>query len=138
MGVIERNSVLEWRLFHCLITMPFNAVWEVCWQGVLQYSVTGEPSAMSKVIDLADYRDITPKDEEIRMPEDGFVTLGLSLCGENATQDDLVIAHKWFSLAALRGSQQARVHRLGLSGRLNGEQIARAQSELRAFARSRG
>ena len=92
---------------------------------------------MSKVIDLADYRDITPKQNEIRMPEDGFVAAGLSLSVENASVDDLVSAHKWFSLAALRGSQQARVHRLDLSGRLNGDQIARAQSELREFVSSR-
>ncbi len=117
--------------------MPFNAVWVDYWQGDRQYSVTGEPSAMSKIIDIADYRDITPKQEEIRMPEDGFVALGLSLCGESASESDLVSAHKWFSLAALRGSQQARVHRLGLSDRLNGDQIVRAQSELRAFANSR-
>jgi len=117
--------------------MPFNAVWVVCWQGDQQYSVTGVPTAMCKIIDLADYRDITPKQDEIRMPEDGFVVLGLSLCGENATDDDLVSAHKWFSLAALRGSHQARVRRLELSDRLNGDQIARAQSELREFANSR-
>ncbi len=92
---------------------------------------------MSTIIDLADYRDVTPKLPEIRMPEDGFLALGLSLCGESATEDDLVNAHKWFSLAALRGSRQARVHRLELSGRLNGEQIARAQSEAREFAISR-
>lgn len=92
---------------------------------------------MSKIIDLADYRDVTPKQDEIRMPEDGFVARGLSLSGESASEDELVSAHKWFSLAALRGNQQARVHRLELSGRLNGDQIARAQSELRAFASSR-
>ncbi|WP_108882753.1 hypothetical protein [Anderseniella sp. Alg231-50] len=92
---------------------------------------------MSKIIDLAEYRDVTPKEDEIRLPEDGFVSLGLSLCGESASGDDLVSAHKWFSLAAMRGSRQARVHRLELSCRMNGVQIARAQSALHAFASAR-
>ncbi len=92
---------------------------------------------MSKIIDLAEYRDITPKEDEIRLPEDGFVCLGLSLCGEGASGNELVSAHKWFSLAAMRGSRQARVHRLEVSCRMNGEQIARAQSELQAFASAR-
>jgi TPR repeat protein len=92
---------------------------------------------MSKLIELADYRDITPKEDEIRMPEDGFVTLGLSLCGDRASEHDLVSAHKWLSLAAMRGSHQARVHRLKVSRRLNADQIARAQSQLHAFASAR-
>ncbi len=92
---------------------------------------------MSRIIDLADYRDVTPEGDEIRLPEDGFVVLGLSLCGEDASTHDLVNAHKWFSLAAMRGSPQARVHRIKLSRRLNGDQIARAQAELRTFASAR-
>lgn len=92
---------------------------------------------MSKIIDLAEYRDVTPKEDEIRLPEDGFVSLGLSLSGESASSDDLVNAHKWFSLAAMRGSRQARVHRLEVSRRMDGDQIACAQSELHAFASAR-
>ena len=92
---------------------------------------------MSKIIDLAEYRDITPKEDEIRLPEDGFVSLGLSLCGDNASADDLVSAHKWFSLAAIRGSRQARVHRLEISARMNGDEISRAQSELQEFVNAR-
>ena len=92
---------------------------------------------MSKIIDLAEYRDITPKQDEVRLPEDGFMRLGLSLSGESASADDLVKAHKWFSLAAMRGSRQARVHRLEVSRRMDGDQISRAQSELHAFASER-
>ncbi len=92
---------------------------------------------MSKIIDLAEYRDITPRQEEIRLPEDGFVSLGLSLSGDNAGADDLVSAHKWFSLAAMRGSRRARVHRLEVSSRMNGDEISRAQSELQKFVSAR-
>jgi len=92
---------------------------------------------MSMIIDLADYRDVTPRQDEIKLPEDGFVAAGLSLSGEDASAHDLVSAHKWFSLAAMRGCRQARVHRLKLSRRLNGDQIVRAQSELLAFASAR-
>lgn len=92
---------------------------------------------MSKIIDLAEYRDVTPKEDEIRLPEDGFVSLGQSLSSDGASADDLVEAHKWFSLAAMRGSRQARVHRLEVSRRMDGDQICRAQSELNAFASER-
>ncbi|MEO1161697.1 MAG: hypothetical protein AAFW74_14815 [Pseudomonadota bacterium] len=92
---------------------------------------------MSKIIDLAEYRDVTPKEDEIRLPEDGFISVGLSLCGESASGNDLVSAHKWFSLAAMRGSRQARVHRLEVSCRMDGDQIARAQSELHSYVSAR-
>ena len=88
---------------------------------------------MQNVIELADYRDITPAEDAINMPEDGFVRKGLSLCGDEAAADALIAAHKWFSLAAMRGHQKARGHRLWVSERLTGEQIAAAQQDLHQF-----
>jgi hypothetical protein len=55
---------------------------------------------MSIVIELADYRDITPKEDEIRLPEDGFVQRALAVSGSQAAANELVEAHKWLSLAA--------------------------------------
>jgi hypothetical protein len=91
---------------------------------------------MSNIIDLADYRDITPTQDEIRMPEDGFVSKGLALSHELANEEQLIAAHKWFSLAAIRGHHKARGHRLRVSDRLTGEQIAHAQAELQSFVKS--
>jgi hypothetical protein len=85
---------------------------------------------MSIVIDLADYRDITPKEEEIRLPEDGFIQRALSVSGSNAAANDLVEAHKLLSLAALRGSPKARVERIKLSRRMTSHQVSQAQEAL--------
>ena len=85
---------------------------------------------MSIVIDLADYRDITPREDEIRMPEDGFVQKARSLLAAEAGPDSLVEAHTWLSLAAMRGSSVARVERLKLSRRMASGQVAAAQVAL--------
>jgi TPR repeat protein len=85
---------------------------------------------MSIVIDLADYRDITPREEEIRLPEDGFIQRALSVSGSNAAANDLVEAHKLLSLAALRGSPKARVERIKLSRRMTSHQVSQAQEAL--------
>ena len=75
---------------------------------------------MSIVIDLADYRDVTPREDEIRLPEDGFVLRALHLIDLGG----LVEAHKWLSLAALRGSARAR------------NEVAAAQKALDLYIRS--
>ncbi len=93
---------------------------------------------MSNIIDLAEYRDITPKQDEIRLPEDGFVHCGIALSGADASPSDLVEAHTWFSLAAIRGHQKARGHRLRVSQRLDGQQIQCSQVRVQEFARNRG
>ncbi|MGB7206246.1 MAG: hypothetical protein WBD37_12295 [Anderseniella sp.] len=90
---------------------------------------------MTKIIELSDYRDITPKEDEIRLPEDGFLVRGISLASEAANENDLINAHKWFSLAAMRGSHKARVQRLKLSQRMSGEAIMLAQREAMQFVK---
>jgi TPR repeat protein len=92
---------------------------------------------MSIVIDLADYRDITPKEDEIRLPEDGFVHKARSLLAGASGPDSLVEAHKWLSLAAMRGSPVARVERLKLSRRMASGQVAAAQVALSEFVNAR-
>lgn len=85
---------------------------------------------MSIVIDLADYRDITPKEDEIRLPEDGFIQRALFVSGHDAAANELVEAHKLLSLAALRGSLKARVERIKLSRRMTSQQVSQAQEAL--------
>jgi TPR repeat protein len=92
---------------------------------------------MSQIIELADYRDVTPKEAGINLPEDAFMELGLSLCGAGAGDDELVQAHKWLSLAAMRGHAKARVHRLRLSHRMSAECLVQAQREVQAFSMER-
>ena len=92
---------------------------------------------MSIVIELADYRDITPKEDEIRLPEDGFVQRALAVSGSQAAPQELVEAHKWLSLAAMRGSPKARVERIRLSRRMTSQQVSQAQLALGDYLQAR-
>lgn len=87
---------------------------------------------MSNVIDLADYRDVTPREDEIRLPEDGFVLRGLHMIELGG----LVEAHKWFSLAAMRGSARGRVERIKLSRQMSSADVAAAQQAMAMYIRT--
>ena len=62
---------------------------------------------MSVVIDLADYRDVTPREDEIRLPEDAFVLRALHMIDLGG----LVEAHKWFNLAAAKARTESIAQR---------------------------
>ncbi|MGE0612751.1 MAG: hypothetical protein AB7O70_10440 [Hyphomicrobiales bacterium] len=62
---------------------------------------------------------------------DALFELGLLYCtGRDVTQD-LVTAHKWFNLAAMRGNRAALEYRLELAREMTREQVAEAQREAR-------
>lgn len=82
---------------------------------------------MAVIIDLADYRDVTPKADEIRLPEDGFYLKAMQHCGEDAQPASLVIAHSWLTLAAMRGSAKARAERIRVSQRMDSAHVVAAQ-----------
>ncbi len=46
---------------------------------------------------------------------------------------DLVAAHKWFNLAALRGNECAKQYRRDISGEMSPAEIAEAQREAREW-----
>jgi hypothetical protein len=46
---------------------------------------------------------------------------------------DLVAAHKWFNLAALKGRKDAIAHRQEVAGQMSDAEIAAAQREARAW-----
>jgi hypothetical protein len=46
---------------------------------------------------------------------------------------DLVVAHKWFNLAAARGNQSALVRRIELAREMSTDQIAEAQKLAREW-----
>jgi uncharacterized protein len=64
--------------------------------------------------------------------EDMF-ELGMRYCLGREVEQDLVSAHKWFNLAALRGSQDARQYRCEISREMSSADIAFAQREARAW-----
>jgi TPR repeat protein len=58
---------------------------------------------------------------------DALYELGLMYCTGRAGTLDMVEAHKWFNLAAMRGNADAKRMRLELAGELTRAEIARAQ-----------
>jgi uncharacterized protein len=64
---------------------------------------------------------------------DAMYHLGLAYCAGRDVPFDLVTAHKWLNLAALRGSQEAKVRRMEISGDMTKAEIAEAQRQAREW-----
>lgn len=63
--------------------------------------------------------------------------LGVSYsCGTGDLPIDLVEAHKWFNLAALRGSEEGQSMRAEIAGEMTAREIAEAQRQARAILAS--
>jgi uncharacterized protein len=58
---------------------------------------------------------------------DAMYNLGLAYSTGQGVDVDFVTAHKWFNLAALRGSDEAKSWRASLAKEMNTNQIAEAQ-----------
>lgn len=59
--------------------------------------------------------------------------LGMMCCNGHGAENDLVAAHKWFNLAALKGSDDAKYYRSELSREMSTAQIHEAQRQARAW-----
>jgi len=57
--------------------------------------------------------------------------LGMMYCIGRDVEIDLVVAHKWLNLAALRGSDEAKVARCEISAEMSAHQISEAQRQAR-------
>ena len=64
---------------------------------------------------------------------DALYELGLMYCVGRDVEVDLVQAHKWFNLAALRGNEEARRYRGEISKEMSKLDIARAQKLAREW-----
>lgn len=62
-----------------------------------------------------------------------LLDLGMKYCLGREVAKDLVSAHKWFNLAALKGSEPARQYRCEISQEMSPAEIAYAQREARAW-----
>jgi len=67
---------------------------------------------------------------------DALFELGLMYAAGRDVEADLIEAHKWFNLAAVRGNEEARRYRAELARDMTREQIAAAQREAREWLRS--
>ncbi len=66
---------------------------------------------------------------------DALFELGVMYSSGRDGAVDLVQAHKWFNLAALRGNDEAKRYRLEISSEMNKAQIAEAQRQAREWLR---
>jgi hypothetical protein len=64
---------------------------------------------------------------------DALFELGMLYATGKDIQADLVVAHKWFNLAALRGNSDALQHRIELAREMSADQIAEAQRAAREW-----
>lgn len=64
---------------------------------------------------------------------DALYQLGLLYCVGRDVELDLVEAHKWFNLAALRGNADAKRYRLEIANEMTKIQIVRAQRMAREW-----
>jgi TPR repeat protein len=64
---------------------------------------------------------------------DALFELGMLYATGRDVDADLVVAHKWFNLAAARGNTSALTHRIELAQEMSGEQIAEAQKLAREW-----
>ncbi len=81
--------------------------------------------------------ELTSRDTVEYAPQGGgadvLFQLGLDYCTGRAGMTDLVQAHKWFNLAALRGNASAKHYRQDIAGEMTKAQIARAQRMAREW-----
>ena len=59
--------------------------------------------------------------------------LGLIFCGSTDNNADYITAHKWFNLAALKGSEEAKLCRSEVSREMTASQVHEAQRQARAW-----
>jgi len=80
---------------------------------------------------------ITPKPDDYRMPigaeAEEFFHLGLMCSTGETSPVDMVSAHKWFNIAAMRGTREAVRHRCEISREMSSAEIAAAQRAARTW-----
>jgi TPR repeat protein len=64
---------------------------------------------------------------------DALFELGMLYATGRDGAPDLVVAHKWFNLAALRGNREALLHRRELAQEMSVSEIAEAQKLAREW-----
>jgi TPR repeat protein len=68
---------------------------------------------------------------------DALFQLGMMYCTGHEVEADLVYAHKWFNLAAIRGSAMARRYRTEIAREMTALQVAEAQRLAREWLSTR-
>jgi len=66
---------------------------------------------------------------------DNLFQLGLMYASGRGVEADLVAAHNWFNLAALRGNAAAKVYRMELAEEMTRSEVIEAQRQARQWMR---
>lgn len=81
--------------------------------------------------------DVTYQEMEALAPQgggaDALFELGLAYCSGRDVEVDLIEAHKWFNLAALRGNSEAKFYRSELASEMTRAEIGQAQRRAREW-----
>lgn len=64
---------------------------------------------------------------------DALYNLGLMYSTGRGVEVDLITAHKWFNLAAMKGSEPARMCRAELASEMSAIEVAEAQRQAREW-----
>ena len=73
------------------------------------------------------------EEREKQEDADAFFVLGTRYSTGRDVEHDLVAAHKWFNLAAMKGNSDAARYRQEIAGELSAAQIAEAQRAAREW-----
>lgn len=84
----------------------------------------------------ADSRDMIELAAQGGVP-DALFELGLMYCSGREVDLDLIEAHKWFNLAALRGNDAAKRYRQEIASELTKAQVGVAQKRAREWLTKR-
>ena len=66
---------------------------------------------------------------------EALLHMGLTYSAGRDVEPDLVAAHKWFNLAALKGSRLAKTYRMEIASELSRKDLRHAQREAREWLR---
>ena len=62
-----------------------------------------------------------------------FLALGMRYCLGQGVEQNNVMAHKWFNIAAIKGNENARSYLFELSSEMTAAEILEAQRQARSF-----
>ncbi len=90
---------------------------------------------------IVDYASVAPIDmmmaEQTASTADDLYRLGIAYSTGQGVSVDYISAHKWFNLAALRGSEDAKTCRSELTASMTQEEIAAALKAAREWLSTR-
>jgi len=80
--------------------------------------------------------EMAPMGQKSAVNADNFFELGLTFATGRDVSTDLVAAHKWFNLAAMKGNHEAARYRQEIAAEMSGSQVAEAQRAAREWLRT--